>query len=316
MKHQNLLQLFSFVLVVLLLAACGGPATPSTSVPLAGDPTSLPAVDTPTSAPPAGQNYEIVRDIPYLEDDSEYAQERCKLDIYLPKDRENFPVLVWFHGGALMYESKFAYEPTSVAKRFASEGIGVVLPNYRLYPEVKYPTYIQDAASATAWVYHNIATYQGNREQLFVGGHSAGAYLAAMIIMDERYLEQHQLSSQQIAGVILMSGRMYEHPTVRMEHAIIETVDETMIAETTPMFYVRRDVPPFLNMCAENDDAIECEENQKFVEALRATGHENATFEEIPDRDHFSVTDMESPDYLAVELMLTFIQKAISGEMP
>ena len=223
-------------------------------------------------------------------------------------------MLVWFHGGALMYESKKEHYATSVAKRFASEGIGVVLPNYRLNPRVKYPTYIEDAASATAWVYHNIAAYQGNPEQLFVGGHSSGAYLAAMIAMDERYLKQHQFSSQQIAGVIPMSGEMYGDSTVWIEHGIIDTVDETMVDETTPIFYVRRDVPPFLNMCAENDEVIVCEQNQNFIEALRATDHENVTFEEIPDRTHFSISDMESPDNPAVKLMLTFIQNAISGE--
>lgn len=263
----------------------------------------------PTSAPLTVQDYEIVQDIPYQKDGSGYAQERGKLDIYLPTDRENFPVLVWFHGGALMYESKEEYYAKSVAKRFASEGIGVVLPNYRLNPRVKYPTYIEDAASATAWVYHNIAAYQGNPEQLFVGGHSSGAYLAAMIVMDERYLKQHQLSSQQIAGVIPMSGEMYGDTTVWIEHGIIETVDET-----TPIFYVRREVPPFFNMCAEDDEVILCEQNQKFIEALRAIGHESVTFEEIPDRTHFSISDMKFPGNPAVMLMLTFIQRIISGE--
>jgi acetyl esterase/lipase len=267
------------------------------------------------------QHYEMVRDLPYPNDGSDYAQERCKLDLYLPKDRENFPILVWFHGGALKYESKREFYATKVAKRFAAEGIGVVLPNYRLYPRAKYPEFIEDAASAVAWVYHNIATYYGNPDHLFVGGHSSGAYLAAMVGMDERYLKAHKLSLQQIAGVIPLSGEMYGDSTVWWaEHEIYKIIrDETTlfhVDETTPMFYVRRDVPPFLCMCAEyaeDPPEIVCAENQKFIEALRATGHDQVTFKEIPDRTHFSVSEMKLPDDPVVKLMLTFMQNIISG---
>jgi hypothetical protein len=135
-----------------------------------------------------------------------------------------------------------------------------------------------------------------------------------MVVMDERYLELHQLSSQQIAGVIPLSGQMYGHSTVWGEHGI-ETTDKT-IDETTPMFYVRRDVPPFLCMCAEHEDPPDmvCEENQVFIEALGATGHPNVTFEVIPDRGHLTVSEMSSPDNPAVGLMLAFIQQAIAGQ--
>jgi acetyl esterase/lipase len=320
MKHQSLLQLFSLTLVILLLAACVAPTPPSESVPLADAPTVTPSVNWPTAVPTPVYNYEVVRDISYQTDGSDYDQKYWKLDIYLPKDRENFPVLVWFHGGALTSGDQTTYLATSVAHRFASEGIGVVLPAYRLSPYVKYPAYIEDAASAVAWVYHNISTYHGNPEQLFVGGHSAGAYLAAMIGMDERYLAQHQMSPLQIAGVIPLSGEMYGDSTVWMERGIGKysgKIDERPIDETTPMFYVRRDVPPFLCMCTEFGEeplGIVCEENEKFIEALRATGHPNVTFQQIPDRDHYTVAEMKSPDEPVVVLMRDFIQKVISRE--
>jgi acetyl esterase/lipase len=302
----------------MLLAACVAPTAPSESVALVDTPAIAPPVDTPTSVPPTVQPYEVVRDISYQEDVSDYAQERGKLDIYLPKDRENFPVLVWFHGGALTGGDKRAFYVTSVAKRFASEGIGVVLPMYRLSPQVQYPTYIEDAASAVSWAYHNIGTYGGNREQLFVGGHSSGAYLAAMVGMDERYLEKYQISPRQIAGVIPLSGEMYGDTTVWAERGIYKVIDDSKVTvdETTPMFYVRQDAPPFLCMCAENDEQPPeaCEENQEFIEALQAAGHDNAIFKQIPDRDHFSISGMRSPDDPVVALMLAFMQEAISGE--
>ncbi len=260
---------------------------------------------------PKSQDYELVSEIPYPNDGTEYARERCKLDLYLPKVRENFPVLVWFHGGALKFSSKNDIYAVNVAKRFASEGIGVVLPNYRLSPRVKYPSYIEDAARAVAWIYHNISSYHGNPKQLFIGGHSAGAYLAAMIGVDERYLKQHQLSLQQIVGVIPLSGQMNINSTVQAERGIPHT---TIVDESAPMFYTDSDAPPWLCMCGENDNPGICEQNRKFAEALRTTGHEHVTFKEFHDRNHFSISAMKAPDDPVVKRMLSFMQAAIAGE--
>ena len=313
MKSGSSLRLFGLAFSLLFVVACGSSTTSPQPASTAISPTMAPPAPTPTSVPTVVQDYEILRDIPYQTDDSDYARERSKLDIYLPKNRRDFPVLVWFHGGALMYEDKSESYATRAAKRLASEGIGVVVPNYRLFPSVKYPVYIEDAASAVAWVYQNIGNYQGNPQQVFVGGHSSGAYLAAMVALDERYLKQHQLSSKQIAGVIPLSGEMFGDSTVWAERGIPKT---DVVDETTPMFYVRRDVPPVLSMCAENAEnpPTVCEENQKFIEALRESGHEQVTFEKIPGRTHFTISDMTAPDDPVVKLILTFIQKAISSK--
>jgi acetyl esterase/lipase len=99
--------------------------------------------------------YEIVSDIPYPHDGTEYAQDRCKLDLYLPKDQQDFPVLVWFHGGYLEEGGGSKWTRPEAAQRFAAEGFGVVLPNYRGYPRATYPKFIEDAASVVAWTYSN-----------------------------------------------------------------------------------------------------------------------------------------------------------------
>jgi acetyl esterase/lipase len=313
MKCGSSLRLFGLACSLLFLVACVPSTTPSQPASTAISPTVAPPAPAPTLVPTAVQDYEILRDIAYQTDGSDYAQERGKLDIYLPKNRRDFPVLVWFHGGALMYEDKNESYAIRVAKRLASEGIGVVVPNYRLFPNAKYPAYIEDAASAAAWVVQNIGSYQGNPQQVFVGGHSSGAYLAAMAVLDERYLKQHQLSSKQIAGAILLSGEMFGDSTVWAERGLPKT---DAVDETTPMFHVRRDVPPVLSLCAEyaENPPTVCEENQKFVEALRESGHDNVAFEKIPGRTHFTISDMTAPDDPVVKLILTFIGKAISGK--
>jgi acetyl esterase/lipase len=339
MKPHRLLPLVSLVSAMLLLFACVASGTPPQSVQVTSNTTAAPSLPEPTRTPGAPAlaeagssqatpappsptragivtySFDLVKDIPYQKDSSDQAQEWHLLDLYLPKNKTDFPVLVWLHGGALKYETKTEGMATMAAKRLATEGIGVVLPSYRLSPSVKYPAYIEDAASAVAWAYQNISTYHGNPKQLFVGGHSSGAYLAAMLGMDERYLKLHQLSPQQIAGVIALSGEMYGDATVWAERGIDITGNKKAIDETTPMFYVRRDAPPFLSMCAEFDEDPKnvCEENQKFIEALSAAGATNAAFQQIAGRTHFTTSMMLAPDDPVVKLILAFMQDAASA---
>ena len=303
--------------VALLLTACGSAAAPSVATPVLRatpvatqvvPPTPVPTAlqqapstsptpsQSPIPAPTATPSFEVVRDIAYAEPAEHQGVDYHLLDVYVPAGKADFPVLVWFHGGALKYETKNEHYASKVAARLASEGIGVVLPSYRLSPNVKYPGYIEDAASAVAWVYENISKYQGNSDKLLVGGHSSGAYLAAMLAMDKRYLKAHGLSPEQLAGLIAMSGEMLGDYTVWGERGVGWT-DKTL-DPIAPIFYVRRDTPPILCMCAEfdSDPPTMCEENEKFVAALQATGNQNATFQQFAGRTHFSMADMQQPD--------------------
>ena len=104
-----------------------------------------------------------------------YINERCVLDLYYPTNIENYPTVVWFHGGGLTGGAK------EIPEALKNKGIAVVGVNYRLNPKVKSPKYIEDAAAAVAWVFKNIEGYKGNPSLIFVSGHSAGGYLASMI---------------------------------------------------------------------------------------------------------------------------------------
>ena len=115
-----------------------------------------------------------------------------RLDIYAPPDvREEgaapAPVLVFFHGGRWEEGNKSQY--AFAALPFVREGYVVVVPDYRKYPAVKFPAFVQDAAAATAWVHDHIARYGGDPERLYLAGHSSGAHMAALVAADPRYLE-------------------------------------------------------------------------------------------------------------------------------
>ena len=96
----------------------------------------------------------------------------------------------------------------------------VVGVNYRLYPKVKAPGYIEDAAAAVAWVFKNIGSYGGDPGSIFVSGHSAGGYLASMVGFDKSYLAKYDIDAYQIAGLIPFSGHTITHFTVREERGI------------------------------------------------------------------------------------------------
>ena len=105
------------------------------------------------------------------------------LDLYLPEGAKKFPTLVYFHGGGMTGGRRGG--PVQLTKL----GIAVAAVEYRLYPKCKHPEYIEDCAAATAWVFKNISKYDGNPDKIFIGGYSAGSYLAGMIAMDKKYLK-------------------------------------------------------------------------------------------------------------------------------
>lgn len=132
---------------------------------------------------------------------------RQKLDIYVPTaaDSKNpAPVIVFFYGGSWQYGSKDEY--LFVGQALASKGFVTVIADYRLYPEVYFPLFVHDGASAFAWVRNHIASYGGNRNALFLCGHSAGAFIAVMLTVNPTYLAAAGMASDTVRGTIGIAG--------------------------------------------------------------------------------------------------------------
>ncbi|MBI3821475.1 MAG: alpha/beta hydrolase [Planctomycetes bacterium] len=157
--------------------------------------------------PPDGPcEIERIRDISYCAG-APADRFRHRLDLYLPKGKKDFPVVVLVHGGAwLVCDNRTLGLYTSVAEFLASQGIGVVAPNYRLSPDVKHPEHIQDVARAFAWTKRHIAEHGGRPDQLFVVGHSAGGHLAALLATDEQYLKAERCQGADVRGVVCLCG--------------------------------------------------------------------------------------------------------------
>jgi acetyl esterase/lipase len=166
----------------------------------------------PDSTEPVDAEIESVRNVAYYQG-LDFDDFRHRLDIYVPKGKKDFPVIVLVHGGAWTSGNNCQYGLfASVGQFLAQQGIGVVLPNYRISPAVKHPEHILDVARAFAWTHQHIAEYGGNPEQLFLAGHSAGGHLVSLLATDESYLQLVGLQSSAIKGVISISGVYHISP--------------------------------------------------------------------------------------------------------
>ena len=258
----------------------------------------------------AEQKFKVIKDLSYKEGDvSDYETERCKLDLYLPKDGvKDFATIVWFHGGGLKNGDKAGDIAVSFAGRFANKGIAVASVNYRLYPKVKYPAYIDDAAAAVAFVHNSIARHGGSPKKVFISGHSAGGYLTAMVGSDSRFLEKYGLGKGDLAGLMPVAGQMVTHSTVREERGIPKT--RPVIDEAAPAFHVAQDLASFLCIVGSEDLPARAEENRYFVAAMTAAGHKDVIYLEVADRNHGTIASRiaESKDEVA-EAMVEFIDR-------
>lgn len=255
----------------------------------------------------------ILRDIAYKDDVvslTPYEQERCKLDVTLPVGAKGFATYVWFYGGGLKNGGKDLRSEycAEIRASFARAGVAVVTPDYRLSPKAKYPAYVDDAAAAFAWTVKHIAEHGGDPRKVFIGGHSAGGYLALLVGMDPERLRPHGLTLGSVAGIAQVSGQVLNHFTVREERG--QPRYGITSDEAAPAFHIRKSLPPILTIYAQNDMLSRAEENQFFVSTLKAAGHTENYSLRVDDRDHGTVGhNLRNDDDPARLAILNFIAK-------
>lgn len=236
---------------------------------------------------------------------TEYERERCRLDVFSPPGPGPHPIIVWFHGGGLTGGDKDEARP--LAESLAARGFVVVAPSYRLSPTAKFPAYVHDATDAVAWTARHAAEVGGDARRLFVGGYSAGGYLACMVAMDRSLLARHDPPAD-IRGLIAVSPQTFTHWTVRGERGVPEPTTRPTIDDAAPVFHAHRDAPPTLVLIAEHDLPTRLEEAQYFIAVLKAFGHRDASCVQIPDRDHGTIfqnlTDRNDPARRAIDAFL------------
>lgn len=233
----------------------------------------------------AQTTYRTDKDISYIDNNETdaYRRERCKLDIYYPENLEEFPTVVWFHGGGLEGGNK------RIPKELTDRGFAVIAPNYRLSPKAQHPAYIEDAAAAVAWAMANVERYGGRRDRIFVAGHSAGGYLTLMLATDKRYLEAYGTDADSVAAYLPVSGQTVTHSTIRKERGLPAGVP--IIDEYAPVNRARKDTAPIMMITGDRnlEMADRYEENALMASVLKNIGNTRVTLYELQGFDHGTV---------------------------
>ncbi len=191
---------------------------------------------------------------------------RDKYDLYLPKNvTDNTPVLFFVYGGGWTSGNRSRY--SFVGKSFAKEGIITAIPDYRLYPEVTFPAFVEDTARAFAAVRQRFP----NRK-IFVAGHSAGAQIGSLLTLDERYLAQVGYAAcNAIAGFIGIAGP-YDFLPLRRDK-FKKIFPEDVRQDSQAVNFASSSNPPVLLLHGQRDRTVEAADSVSLSRKLKAAGN-------------------------------------------
>jgi acetyl esterase/lipase len=223
-----------------------------------------------TSCSPALLNIAVPRSGYHVVRDLAYGQAaRQRLDLYVPDGLKGpAPVLLFFYGGNWQSGSKDMY--LAFGEAFASEGFVVAVADYRLYPQVKYPAFLQDGARAFGFLENAVSRYGGDPHRIFVSGHSAGAYNAIMLASDPRYLKEAGSDISHIRGAIGLAGPYDFLPL--QDPALIAMFGGRERKDTQPITYVDGRRPPMFLATGTDDDTVEPRNSTAMAARLKSFG--------------------------------------------
>lgn len=241
-----------------------------------------------------------------------YAERsRHSLDICRPANAVAAPVVVFFYGGAWRSGNKGLYR--YVAKALARRGYVAVVPDYRVYPEARYPDFLDDGALVVRWVKDNIGRFGGDPNKIFLKGHSAGAHIAAMLTLDARWLHKVGLApGRDIAGLIGIAGP-YDYLPLRDAtlKLIFGGADRP---ETQPIFHVAPGAPPALLMTGGRDRLVEPGNSTRLAARLIETGNA-ATVKTYARVGHYVIIAAVAPLLRLLVPVLRDVDAFIAGTL-
>lgn len=223
----------------------------------------------------------IIRDVFYKNN----TDKMNSLNMWLP-DSDEFDVFIYIHGGGLQWGDKDDIEHELLGEYLPQRNIANISINYRMYPDAKYPEYIEDCAAAVAWVFKNIGNY-GKVNNIYVGGSSAGGYLSMMLCFDERWLAPYGIKPSDIAGWFHDAGQPTTHFAILQKERGMEPY-RNVIDEAGPLYYIERGktYSPMIFLVSDNDMPARYEQTLLTVETLRFFGYGSLVKTEFLKGEH------------------------------
>ncbi len=206
-------------------------------------------------------------------DDIAYGPDpRQRLDVYRPAPETTrdaapgtgAPVVVFFYGGSWNNGSRETFG--FIGKALAARGFVAVLADYRLYPQVRYPEFLRDGAAAVGWTVREVTAHGGDPKRLFLMGHSAGAYNAAMLSLDPRWLNAIGLSPSRLSGWIGLAGP-YDFLPIRNPDVKPVFHHPDYPRDSQPIDYANRSAPPTFLGAASVDSLVDPQRNSAQLAA-------------------------------------------------
>jgi acetyl esterase/lipase len=222
-------------------------------------------------SPLALVNAGVPSDTYYAANDIAYGPDaRQRLDVYRPAHAVSpAPVVVFFYGGN--WNSGDRKDYLFVGEALAAKGFVAVVPDYRLYPQVRFPGFLADSAHAVRWIMDHIAEYGGDPQRVFVMGHSAGAYNAAMLALNPEYLKAAGVDPKRIRGMIGLAGPYDFLPlTGRVTREVFGYPDTPVT--TQPIHFASSASPPVLVITGAEDDVVDPGNSVRLGASLKEHG--------------------------------------------
>lgn len=239
-----------------------------------------------------------IDDVTYVEGSDNPRQ---RLDLYMPRGLDDFPVVIFVHGGYWVGQDKKYFEPVvglygNVGRALARRGIGAVVINYRLVPDVVFDQQFDDVAQAIAWTRDHVDAYGGDPSRLVLAGHSAGGHIAALAGSDEARLADAGVAPGTLRGIAALS------PIFDLEHMAANPPPDRPnfnATVTTPAFgddlvgpsprtHFSADGLPLLVVMGDADEPFLLEQIPAAVDELTALGAP-VEFEVLPGTTHADV---------------------------
>lgn len=201
------------------------------------------------------------------------AELRQHLDVWVPTARrhrgEKLPVVVFFYGGGWNSGSRGDYGFAGAA--FAGRGFVAVVPDYRLVPTVRFPAFLEDAALAVKWARDHAERFGGDPERIAVAGHSAGAYIGAMLALDRRWLKQAGVDPRAVKAGTLLAGP-YDFAPFNESRGRDAFGHWENVRETQPVTFARKDAPPLFLAHGTADRVVSPRNSRHLAERLEKLG--------------------------------------------
>jgi len=196
---------------------------------------------------------------------------RHRVDIYAPKQaRGKMTSIVFFYGGGWESGDKALYG--FVGHALAALGYLVFIPNYRVYPQVRFPAFVEDGARAVAFARHHAGAYGGDPARIVLMGHSAGAHIAALLALDARWLSALGLApDRDLLGMVGLAG---PYDFLPLHSATLQEIfrPAAALAETQPITFANSDAPPFFLATTSQDSVVAPGNSHRLAQAIREKG--------------------------------------------